>query len=841
MVDLLSRTSLRYMKKHPLQMLLSVIGITLGVAVVVSIDLANQSAAKGFELSMESVSGRATHFITAGPLGVPDSIFINLKVIHGVKKAAPVINKYIRVGGRTFNLTGVDPLSERPFRDYLNNEKRNEGVVLIAKPNSALISQKTSEELNIANGDSLEISFGAKSASLYIAGIINPENEVAESFLNNLIITDISTAQNIFDMESYLSRIDLILGSDLEKGKLEKFLPFNARIETSNAKTSVSQQMTAAFRDNLTAMSLLALIVGMFLIYNTMTFSVVQRRRHIGLMRSVGVTKNEIFRLIIQESIILGLLGTILGIIIGIFLAVAMLGLITRSINDLYFVLTVTKLTIAPLILIKGVAVGIAATLIAALKPAYEATKSSTRIVLSRSTLESGLSLNIKSLSWWGFALITAGYVILQIDVRSIYFSYLGVLPVIIGFAMLSPLLVTFLMKLFKPALSILFGAIGRLAVGGIVSQLSRTTVAIAALTVAVSAAIGIATMVNSFRTTVVDWLDNRLKGDVYLSAPSLISRFNVSTFPDSLKEIIFEAGDVRYANIYREIQLYNSEGLLHILAADIHPESQKSVTIKDSYSGESWEGLRNKNTVFVTEPFAYKNRKKVGDSIFFPVGDKEIPFGITTIYKEYSSDLGLVLMDLNKYRQLTGDNELSGASIFLRDSKDAEKYIKNLEGLLPRELKLLIRSNENLKKSSIAVFDRTFIISNVLQLLAVGVAFIGILSALMALQLERERELATLRANGLTKGQLWSLITLQTGLMGLSAGILSLPLGNALAAILTFIINQRSFGWSLDLYFMPGMIIQSLLIATVAAVLAGIYPAFKMSRTLPALALKGE
>ena len=153
----------------------------------------------------------------------------------------------------------------------------------------------------------------------------------------------------------------------------------------------------------------------------------------------------------------------------------------------------------------------------------------------------------------------------------------------------------------------------------------------------------------------------------------------------------------------------------------------------------------------------------------------------------------------------------------------------------------LNIRSDGALRDASLEVFDRTFAITQVLRLLALIVAFVAVLSALMALQLERERELGVLRANGLTPGQVWGLVASQTGLLGVAAGLLAVPLGVLLAVLLTEFVNRRSFGWSIDLMVAPGLLLQALAIALAASLLAGVYPSWRMAKTSPAEALRSE
>jgi putative ABC transport system permease protein len=197
-------------------------------------------------------------------------------------------------------------------------------------------------------------------------------------------------------------------------------------------------------------------------------------------------------------------------------------------------------------------------------------------------------------------------------------------------------------------------------------------------------------------------------------------------------------------------------------------------------------------------------------------------------------------MMDLSTYQKYFYDRKLSGIGLFVKKGYNIDSTVEKIRRYAG-DMNLIVRSNRTLINSSIVIFDRTFLITNVLQLLAIVVSFIGILSALMALQLEKARELAVLRANGLTPGQLWKMVILQTGLIGLISGILATPLGNLLAYILIEVINKRSFGWTINFYFLPEYIIQGILVSIFAAILAGIYPAYKMSVTPPALALRDE
>jgi putative ABC transport system permease protein len=243
-----------------------------------------------------------------------------------------------------------------------------------------------------------------------------------------------------------------------------------------------------------------------------------------------------------------------------------------------------------------------------------------------------------------------------------------------------------------------------------------------------------------------------------------------------------------------------------------------------------------------VSEPFAYRfDVPASGGSVTLQTDQGPQSFPVAGIFFDYSSDQGVVVMPLAVYQQYWNDQAISSVSLFVAPGADVDAAVEQLRVQVAGQQDVLIRSNRGLRETTLEIFDRTFAITSVLQLLATVVAFIGILSALMALQLERARELGVLRANGLTPRQLWGVVLGQTGLMGLTAGLLALPVGALVATVLVFVINRRSFGWTLQMLLPPGVFVQAIVLALIAALLAGIYPAIRMARTSPALALREE
>ncbi|MBS1552441.1 MAG: FtsX-like permease family protein [Bacteroidetes bacterium] len=844
----LNKSSLRYLLKHPWQFGLSVLGIAMGVAIVVSIDIANFSSSTAFNLSLNAVAGKATHQITATSEGIPDSLYSYLRITKGFRNIAPVIETYLSIQNtndsakRIFKLLGIDPFAERPFRDYLSQtEVSVEGGLkeFLTVPNSVILSKESLIKLNKRTGDSMRVLINGMEKTVFINGIIK-EDDQNKSALENLIITDISSAQILTERSSRLDYIDLIIKNESEEKLIKSLLPEGFQLQKSGSRSETAEQMLEAFNINLTSLSLLALIVGLFLIYNTMTFSVVQRKVLIATFRSIGVTSGEVSKMILLEAMITGIIGTLAGFAAAYFISKYLLIYISQTINDLYFVVSVREIYISPAIILKGLSLGILATIISAIKPSREASEVHPRSAMIRSEQESSLIKKVPGMSIAGIIFVITGAVILFFPSKNIWLSYFGILPVIIGFALLTPVIIILTEKIFSPVYKKLFGITGKIASGSIIQNISRTYIAIAALALAVAATVGVGTMISSFRSTVVEWLEARLNADIFISAPSLISRRNDAVLPEEILTKIRSLDEVKDVNFYREIEISQDDKRYHLIASGISKRSYSGFKFKEGDPEEAWKKFEE-GELFLSEPFAYKNDLAAGSVLRLKTDKGMHDFKVAGIYYDYASDQGLITIQYGHFKEFWNAKGLSGISAFVKEGKSIDSLKDKIQSLETNGQQLVVRTFRFLLDSSIEIFDRTFLIAKVMQILSVIVAFIGILSSLMSLQLERKRELGILRANGLLPSQLFKIVNLQTILMGFTAGIIALPLGNILAAILVYIINKRSFGWTMQFEILPGIMIEAMILSLGAAVLAGLYPGYKMSKTTPANALREE
>ncbi len=848
MSSTLWRSSRRYLLSHPLLFGLSVLGVALGVAMVLSIDLANSSARRAFELSAETVTGKATHQIHGPSEGFPDQVYRTLKVNQGVRDIAPVVEGYVRVprfDGSVFQVLGIDPFSETPFRTFLSEDAGPRLSDFMTQAGAAILSENAAAEREITLMDTLRVLVDGETRVIRIAGFMAPADDRSARAIESLLVVDIATAQELFGMQSRLSRID-VLAPDTPKGesilaRIEGALPPGLSISRSSSRTETVEQMARAFDLNLTALSLLALIVGMFLIYNTMTFSVVKRRTLIGQLRALGVTRRQIATMVLGEAAFIGVLGSIIGVLLGILLGQGLVRLVTQTINDLYYVVTVRDLAVTPFSLVKGLGLGLGATVLATLAPMLEAANAPVSTVLRRSQSESRLRAYLPWLATGGMLLEVIGTGLLLVPSRSIVISYLALLLVLLGFALLTPAAVVLLVRIFRPLMGRLFGILGRMAARGVVSTLSRTGVAVASLMIAIAAAVGVSIMVDSFRQTVQTWLSYTLQADVYIQPPSLVTRQADATLDSSLVGRLRQAPGVGSAGSVRRMQVMSSKGRTELVAIEARAGQAGTFRFRARDQEEVWNDFLQKEVVIISEPYSYHRGVSAGDSLWLQTDRGEQGFLVRGVYSDYGSDVGVVMMSRRTYERYYRDRGISGLSLNAAPGQDVDQLVARLRREAGEGQEVFVRSNRALRETSLEIFDRTFTITLVLRLLAVVVAFIGVLSSLMALQLERARELAVLRASGLTPRQVWRYVTLQTGLMGLMAGILSVPVGLVLAMVLTYVINKRSFGWTLQFEVSGAILLQALAVALVAAMLAGLYPSWKMSRANPALALRDE
>ncbi|MGL4649278.1 MAG: ABC transporter permease, partial [Caldilineaceae bacterium] len=423
--------------------------------------------------------------------------------------------------------------------------------------------------------------------------------------------------------------------------------------------------------------------------------------------------------------------------------------------------------------------------------------------------------------------------------------SFAGLFAVILGAALLTPALLVGFMALARRAASGM-GVVERMAPRTVTRSLSRTAVAVAALMVAVSVIIGVGVMIGSFRETVVQWLDDILQADIYVSPPSLQSNQVLTTLDPALVAQLGIFPGVQRTASTRTVEvsaiLPGQANAIPVQIAAVTEDlagDQRRYRASIGSPAETWAAVRE-GAVVINEPMANRYDLAVGDRFDLQTDQGLRAVEVAGVGVDFDVAPS-ILMDDAIYRGLYNDDAISAVGLFVANGVDVDAMVNTIRSELAGEGDLLVRSNVGTRTEALAVFDRTFAITVALQLLATLVAFIGILSTLMSQQLERMREIGILRATGMTRRQLWRLSLYETGLIGTSAGLLALPTGLLLALVLIYIINLRSFGWTLQMHLTPEVFVQAFAVALGAALLAGLYPAWRMGQTQPATAVRSE
>ncbi|MEX1071054.1 MAG: FtsX-like permease family protein [Anaerolineales bacterium] len=838
----------RYLFSHPLQSALMLLGIALGVSVAVSVDVANASAARGFELSIEAVTGRSTHYISGGPPGLAEETYTELRNAGLGVPMAPIASQMITspdLGDLTLQLLGVDPFAEEPFRSYLYT---NEGGGSMAQmdafftvPGAVLISTDLAQQYSLQSGYSIDLNINGHVLPGLVVGLIDPQDELSRRALQNIVLADISTVQEFSGRLGIIERIDLILpvdGKDALIAQIETLLPASAVVLTAEGRNETVEDLTGAFQTNLAALSMLGLVVGLFLIYNTMTFSVVQRRQSFGTLRALGTTGREIFVLVLSEALLVGIVGSILGVGLGILFGRGAVELVTQTINDVFYAQTVRGVSIPASSFIKGGLLGLGTTIVAALLPAWEAAKSPPRRTLSRSQLETTLGKLLQRAALLG-ALMAAvsAFLLISADLN-LPASFAGIFGLVIGFAITTPWITQQLMPLATHLLAP-FGPLGRLAPREVSNSASRTSPAMAALMVAVAVTIGASLMVGSFRASVIDWLEIVLGNDIYISvAGSNLAEPMVAIAPEAI-ERIDNWPDVEAVHLLRIVQVDSPHGPITVSANDNPNDGDEQVFLDTEGTGhEVWEAVKA-GAVIISEPLANRLDLGAGDSIVLYTNQGEQSFHIAAVFTDYSSSRGNITMWLDNYRQFWADDAVTALSVKVAQGADVDAMVEDMQTELNPIQFLLIRSNLALRTETLVVFDQSFLITNALQLITTAVAFVGVLSAMLSLQLEKQRQMGILKAIGLSQRQVWALTLLETGLIGAIAGLLALPTGYVVAQVLLRLINRLSFGWTLQMHLQAEPFVQAMIIAIGAALLAGLYPAYRATQRSAADAMR--
>jgi len=818
------------MLRHRWQGLLAVSGIALGVAVVLAVDLANSGARAAFELSAQQLQGKATHRLVVPGASLPDEVYVNLVRQPAAPPMAPVVNGWVEIEGTSgrYQLVGFDLFAEPPFRSQLSGVANRAGFTAdwLTQPGALVLGATTARALGVVEGDSLNIVYRGKHATLSLLHIEPSQSSAAD----DLLLVDIATAKSVLAMQGQLSYVDLILDAAGEQW-LTQHLTAGVQLQSVADQAQGVTRLSAAFELNLTAMSLLALLVGMFLIFNAMTFSMVQRRNLFGRLRAIGVTPRELFKLVLLEALIVAVIGTAIGLLLGVWLGQGLTRLVAATVSELYYSVSVTALQLDWKSLTTAAVLGIVATLLATMVPAWHAARTPPLTTLSRAALEQSARRGVPLWALFGLLLLLAGLLLALVVPGGVILSFAGLFLLVLGAAMMTPLMIRAVHRLLTRAA---LPGIWRMGVRDLDRHLSRLGIAVAALMVALSASVGVGVMVESMRGSVNNWLSDLLSADLYVAAEGFDEGAHL---PAVVVTEVAGLGTVATLSRYRDRILPLADRRVELIGASLATESRNGYALLSS-SSSTWQEF-DAGSVLVSEPLAYHLGLKPGSHLELPTPHGPLQVRVAAVFRDYASEHGRIILDEAVYLQHWPEQPVKTLALFARNG-DIESMRREVSELAARHSVVMTPAAAILEES-MAIFDRTFRVTDVLRVVSLIVAFIGVLSALMALQLERGKEYAVLRALGLTRGQIAGLISGESLLMGFLAACVAMPTGILMAWVLIESVQRRAFGWTMPFSVDGALLLQTLLVGLLAAGLAAIYPAWRSAQRDPAPQLRED
>lgn len=834
----------RYVAQHRALALLNVLSVALGVAVYFATQTANQSANRAFAASVDLVAGKADLEIRGTAHGVPERAFTAVKRTAGVAAATPLVRGAVSLPdfpGEYLDLLGIDIFTNEPFRTFEIGSDAGQFAPeeWLGQPNVIAISKQFATEHAIRRGDVLRTQVNGAQHRLRV-GFLFETNAIADS---HFAAIDIGWAQELFGRRDELSSIQLRLARNAKRAevieRLRKIVPSDATIAPPAQRSEQIDKMLGAFELNLTAMSLVSLLVGMFLIYNSVSASVVRRRHEIGILRSLGTSRNEIRALFLGESALLGLIGSIAGIMGGAVLARILVRVVSGTISSLYVRVSASTVHIAPVTCGVALALGTVSVLAAAWWPARAAA-----YVKPVAAIPGAVTYNISTLAsrrwfWFGAACLCFAAVVcwLTLELGPRWLGFAAAFFVLVGFSFVVPTIA----KTFSArAARVLHRTwITRLAAANLGRSLLRNSVTIASLAAAVAMAIGLTVMVFSFRKTVAAWIEETLLADLFIGPASNEIAGPTSFIPRDALAFLETHPAVAAVDTFREVELPFRGN--EIVVAVIRGTKQRRLQFLHGDSEVIFRRFHNEQCVLVSEPFARHQHVRDGDALVLrtPAGPQR--FVVAGTFYDYTRDRGVVYMSAENFRRLWNDDRVNSAAVYLHDPASAAALTKEFRQRFSNAGEFLIFSNRSLRHRVFQIFDQTFAVTYVLRAIAVIVALVGIFFSLSTLVLERTRELAVMRAVGASANQVRSILLWEAAFVGALAALVGIASGVCLSFVLTGVINRAFFGWTIRLAFPWSSLLLTPTWIIAAAITAALVPAWRAGRVVLAEALRSE
>jgi len=785
--------------------LLPVIGIALGVALGYGVHLVNRAAVDDVAAAVRAVAGEADLEVRGGRAGFPDSVYEKVARLPGVELASPVLELDAGVAGseRTLRIVGVDILRAAVLQPQLVTADRGELLL----PDRVLLSAAAAATLRMEEGAELRLVVGRRTVALRVAGVLP-----ASALKGHAALTDVATAQWRLERLGELNRLDIRVRKGADRASVQaeiaRLLPPGAHVSAVQALEEASGYPSRSYRVNLNVLALVALFTGGFLVFSAQALEVARRRGEHALLRVLGLTRGQVFRMVLAEACVLGAIGAALGLLLGYALALAALRASGGDLGAGMFRGISPEISFSALPAFLYLMAGIAVAVLGSVLPALDAARAAPARALKAGDEHAFFERAMPA--WPGLACLALGGALsLARPLHGLpVFGYLAIACLLVGSIALMPRVAVAVFQALplprSPALALGLAQL-RAAPG-------QAAVSLAAIVASFSLMAAMAIMVASFRESVDAWLDRVLPADLYFRTT--------------------HAGDTGYLEPGTEERV---RALPQVARADflrsgrilLDPQRPPVVLVARDRAANSFPpvGKQVPGDAWISEAVADLYGFAPGQKVALPILGKLHEFTVAGVFRDYARQHGAVLIDRAHYISLTGDRKANDASLWLAPGATPADVVDALRAL-PGGTELDIADAGEIREVSLRIFDRSFAVTYAMEAVAVLVGLFGLSSSIGAMVLGRRREFGMLRHLGLTRRQIAAMLAAEGGLLSLVGALAGLAAGTAISLVLIYVVNRQSFNWSIDLHppylFLAGLAGVLVALAVLTAVISG-------------------
>jgi len=849
-IRLLCLLSWRHFLRHGLRTSLTFLSIVLGVSVIVAIAVVNHTLLSSFQRTVEVIAGKAVLQVTNGESGIRESLFRAIRDAEGVQDAAATVEGFLPVvgikGERLF-VYGVDLLADFSIREheFVGGEfGLDQALDFIARPDSIALTDSLSRRLKLTMGSKLSLATSQGVRSYTVRALLK-ERGAARVFGGSFALMDLPVAQIALGKEGKLDTVDLTVeeGRKIEtvKERLKESLRGAAEVARPKERGEQIESLLSSFRVGLFFVSLVALFVGFFLIYNTVSVSVVQRKREIGTLRCLGMIRRDVLVIFIIDDLALASAAALVGICAGVLLAEAALFSVGETVSNLFFQTDLTRSALTAEEFWVALAGGVGVSLLAALYPAWEATRV-TPLEGARQASWSPRAEGISRASIFAFLLLLFFPVMLFFPragfepVERFTLGVVAMLIFLLGLSFLCPFFIFSGVGAFRRWL-VRFSSCswveGQLAADSLRRSPVRSGITVATLMISLAAIFTIAAFVSSVRGSLLSWVDQMVTADLIVSSGARTAGPMNVPLREELTAGMRLLPGVQVVDLYRLIRsTYQGKP---ILIESFSARASAAVRNLPMAQGDGKKALQEMGAgvgVIVSESFQSKFGKATGDIIQLPTPSGVVAFRILGVYVDYSSDSGSVLIDRALYKKVWGDELVDAFDLWLSPGADQAAVIQKIKEGYAEKYQLFVSTHKELREAVVHIMEQSFRVNYAVEIIAVVVAIFSVINTLLASVLDRTREIAVLRAIGATQSQVRRMVMAEAGWIGFMGGDLGLVSG-AIISYHHVVYNTKALtGWTFQYYYPADVALLCLVLAMALCTAAGYLPARQAAST---------